>query len=718
MRKLVVCLLTLLFLITVYQKDVYAITGNNSGLAGLWEYPTAEIPDDGSGRFGYTHASPYAYYFIDLAWLPWLEINTRLTTFDTVRLSSGRYYMDKAIDLKAMLYYNKDPHNWFLPSLAFGVTDVTGTEIMKAYYGVATWKFGQVYATLGYGSDRMNGVYTGLAWDIGNFLTLKAEYSPLDYTEDKALGQRVLKGEPSEKFNYGLVLKAPWGTELAASRQRGDEYVVTISQRLNLNGPYIGEGKKHAYNMPGDLRVAEWEDADIEIIIDRVKEALEKFVKVRNIELNITSDDENNKHKITLAYENYGHASHAEAMVRILVVLASVMPETDELVLIQKIAGVPVVTAKFSGEILFDIRARELRDNDHPLNGAVFAWAGDDVDAKELSDFGEKALQTRGEHELKAMIVYEPRIDQTLDKSYEDRWNIDLIYNGRYTNGWNGVVDIKFPLENDVDIWWEPDMNDKIRIQNAGLMYANTIGENSRFWFLGEGGYMDEEWFGANLWARYYGGDGSWWIGTRLSALRAREPESFGGLLSGQLAFFGPFYYDDKDKDAWRFATWLQAGINFATFDVDLQIDYGRYIDEDKGFKISATRHWDDTAIGYWYTKTDVHAPGKDYTKAGVHLEIPAEKWFGSWFGYPSAHIWEQDTLLISTWTLESGRDTGYIRTPEKLLGQMRPSLLRHNVARLLRDYCSYEEVDEKEMFNVENDDTQEIRSILDYIWR
>ena len=48
----------------------------------------------------------------------------------------------------------------------------------------------------------------------------------------------------------------------------------------------------------------------------------------------------------------------------------------------------------------------------------------------------------------------------------------------------------------------------------------------------------------------------------------------------------------------------------------------------------------------------------------------------------------------------------------------MRPSLLRHNVARLLRDYCSYEEVDEKEMFNVENDDTQEIRSILDYIWR
>ena len=65
------------------------------------------------GRFGYTHASPYAYWFIDLAWLPWLEMNVRLSTFDNVWVApsgainntgNGRDYMDKAIDLKAMLW--------------------------------------------------------------------------------------------------------------------------------------------------------------------------------------------------------------------------------------------------------------------------------------------------------------------------------------------------------------------------------------------------------------------------------------------------------------------------------------------------------------------------------------------------------------------------------------------------------------------------------------
>ena len=620
--------------------------------------------------------------------------------------------MDKAIDLKAMLYYNKDSKKWFIPSVAFGVTDVSGTELMRAYFGAATWRFGRLYATLGYGSDRMNGTYAGLAWDIGNWLTIKAEYSPLDYANDKVGGTRVLKKDPSEKYNYGLVLKAPWGTEVAASRQRGDEYVFTVSQRLNLEGPYIGEGKRLAYNAPGDLRIPEWDDADLPIVVERVKEALEKFVKVRDIELNLESDDEG-KRKITLAYENYGYSSHAEAMVRILVVLAAVMPETDELILVQKIASVPIVMAAFSGEILFDIRARELRDNDHPLNGAQFAWASADI-----KNFGEKDLQKRGQHEFKAMLVYEPRIDQTLEHSYLDRWDIDLIYNGRYSNGWGSVLDVRVPLHNDVDIWWEPDMNSKTRIQQAGLLYVNSLGADSRFWFMGEGGYMDEEWFGSNLYGRYYGEDGSWWLGTRLSLLRGRDPESFGGLLSGQLKYWGTYYYDDKDKDAWRFAAWIQAGLNFKTFDVDLQADYGRFIDEDKGFKLSAIRHWDDTAVGFWYTKTDVHAPGKDYTKTGVHLEIPADKWFGSWFGQPSAHIWEQESILISTWDLESGRDSGFIRTPERLLGQLRPRLLRQNVARLLRDYCSYEKLDEDEKYNIEQEDTQEIRSILDYILR
>ena len=195
----------------------YASTGNNTGVTGLWEYPTAEMPNDGGGRFGHSHISPYSSTFIDIVWLPWLEINTRLTTFSTIYIPDmygrGEYYrryMDKAIDLKAMLWHSRNPKYWYIPSIAFGVTDIMGTELMKAYYGVATWRWKDFALTAGYGSDRLNGFFTGFEWDIADWLTFKAEYSPLDYSEDGASGQKVLREEPSKKYNAGLVLKAPW----------------------------------------------------------------------------------------------------------------------------------------------------------------------------------------------------------------------------------------------------------------------------------------------------------------------------------------------------------------------------------------------------------------------------------------------------------------------------------------------------------------------------
>ena len=106
--------------------------------------------------------------------------------------------MDKSIDLKAMVYRSQQ---WYVPSLAAGVLDVMGTELMKAWYGVATWRWGDFSVTAGYGSDRMNGFFAGIAWDVTNWLTVKAEYSPLDYTVDTAGGKHIHPGNPSSKYN-------------------------------------------------------------------------------------------------------------------------------------------------------------------------------------------------------------------------------------------------------------------------------------------------------------------------------------------------------------------------------------------------------------------------------------------------------------------------------------------------------------------------------------
>lgn len=714
LRKAVKALVCVVF--AACSGCAYASTASNTGITGLWEYPTAEIPDDGNGRFGYTHDSPYSFVFIDVAWLPWLEINTRLTTFSTILINNDpeyRRYMDKAMDIKAMLWHSKNPEYWFIPSIAAGVADIMGTELMKAYYGVATWRWGDFALTAGYGNKRLNGFFAGFEWDVANWLTLKAEYSPLDYSNDSASGKKVLTEGPSKKYNAGVVLKAPWGMEGAVSYQRGDEWAFSVSQRINLRGPFIGASRKH-FDAPGDMRIASWEGVDTEELLSRLKSGFEKYTRVRDVDLKLEETDEG--HKISVAYENYGYSSHAEAMTRVLLVLSAVMPEMSEVVLIQKNAGVPIVQAVFPGTLLFDIRAHTLREDD-AVQGSVFSWASAELEEADA----EHLLKSKAQNEVKAMVVYEPRIDQTLKEEYMDRWSLDLIYNGRYSNGWGGVVDVRFPFHVHADtsdingLWWEKDFNDKVRIQNAGLTYANHFGSEGRAWLFGEGGYLNEEWLGANLWGRYYGTDGRWWIGARLAGIRDRDPYSFGGLAKGRNKFYYGTVYDAENEDSWRGLAFAQAGYHFSGFDIDVQADYGKFADGDKGFKVSAVRHWDDTALGFWYTDTDVNAPGKSFTRAGIHMELPADKWFGTWFGNSSAHIWEQDTMILSTWDNESGREGGEIRTPERMIGQLRPVAMRKNVERLLHAYCSYEDEGEN---GKDDEASQEVRSLLEYITR
>ncbi|MBR0258420.1 MAG: hypothetical protein IJQ58_11830, partial [Synergistaceae bacterium] len=102
---------------------------------------------------------------------------------------------------------------------------------------------------------------------------------------------------------------------------------------------------------------------------------------------------------------------------------------------------------------------------------------------------------------------------------------------------------------------------------------------------------------------------------------------------------------------------------------------------------------------------------GKDFTKAGIHMELPAEKWFGSWFGNPSAHIWEQDTMILSAWKQHSGRIGGIVRTPERMMSQLRPASLKINVEKLLKEYCSYDDSE------IKPHDIKQETSLLEYIF-
>ena len=502
--------------------------------------------------------------------------------------------------------------------------------------------------------------------------------------------------------------------EGSISYQRGDEWVFSISQKINFNShSFLGNTRKN-FEAPGESRLINWDSVNKSEIIDRIKTGLEKYVRVRDVDIKL--EELESGHKLSLAYENYGYSSHAEAMSRILIVLSAVMPETTELELIHKNAGVPIIKANFPGSLLFDLRARNIRQGEDTINSAVFSWASRDIQEADEQNL----LRNKAAHEVKAMLVYEPRIDQTLNEEYMDRWDIDLVYNGRYSHGFDGVFDVKFPIHVHADtspgtgLWWEQDFNDKIRIQQAGLTFANHFGDSGRFWVFGEGGWLDEEWFGANFWTRFYGKNGNWWLGTRLSTIHDRDPYSFAGLTKGSWIYYLGNAYDIDFDETWRALMFAQAGYHFTNLDFDIEAGYGRFADGDKGWKFSVTRHWDDLALGFWYIDTDTHAPGKDFTRAGVHMEIPAERWFGTWLGNSSSHIWEQNTMLQSSWSTHSGRDSGTIRTPERMMSQLRPAAMKRNVENYLRSFCSYDENGEFEA----DQENSSIKGLLEYIMR
>jgi hypothetical protein len=700
LRTAKLCLLVAALLVLCRTSGLEAAgTAANPGFVGIWEYPSAEMPDDGNGRFGYTKSSPYAFYYADLAWLPWLEINARLTTFDNIFVAPsgvvnaagiGRDYMDKAIDIKAMLHSSR---KWYIPSLAFGVTDVLGTELMKASYGVATWRIDDKAAlSAGYGTDRMNGFFAGASWKAADWLVLKAEYSPMDYVSD-AVGS--LKPHPDaarSKYNFGAVFETPWGTQGAVSWQRGEELVFSISQSFSMDGQFFkGSGalKDNSYGEPGSPRVAEWEDIDPKGIGEGIIDALSQHVRVRDVEVAVGD------RRIVAAYENYGYSSQAEAMVRVLIVIAAISPHLDEVHLIPRVRGVPVVLASFPGETLYAIRSRDLSQSD-PLASASFTWSGQDFWDDLGGDWAfrsERSLQKRANQDFKAMVVYEPRIDQTLGDDYQSRWNVDLIYERRSSNGWGALADVRVPIFNDVDIWWEPDMNDHVRLHQAVVSYlASLKGEKSdiALWSLSELGWLDENWFGVNQWARAYSANGRLWGGVRLGLLRDRDPLSFAGLPDGRVEYDAGWNYQEG-VDPWQPVWWLEAGYVFPDINLDIQVDYGRFIDTDIGGKLSLVRRWDSSAVGFWISRTDRLSPDKDFTAAGIHLELPAERWFGSWLGNSSAHIWEQEVPLLSVWRIDAGRAPGEWEDPDRLLSQFRPIELRQNVEALLADYCAFE---------------------------
>ncbi len=177
------------------------------GQAGLLSMPDARFAPEGSWRTGYSYLKPYSGVWSSITMFPWLEGSFRYTRIAGVKgfpdsQFEDKYgsYKDKSFDAKVLLL----PERGWAPALALGMQDVGGgTGLFRAPYGVASKQLGQFDFTLGYGRQRIDGVFGGARWTPSALpdWSLVAEYDAYNYKQD-------LRADISGAAKYDKALAA------------------------------------------------------------------------------------------------------------------------------------------------------------------------------------------------------------------------------------------------------------------------------------------------------------------------------------------------------------------------------------------------------------------------------------------------------------------------------------------------------------------------------
>ena len=654
-----------------------ALSPSNSGLTGLWEYPTAEMPGDGKGFMHYSYYTPYKAGGVSMGLFPWLEFNIRITEFENAAKISDNYgyYKDKALDLKLLLINQRG----LIPSVAVGTLDMMGTEIRKAYFGAGTWKYNNIALTLGYATDTYNGFYGGISWAPAEWIEFKAEYSPLDYTKDRIVLQPK---EAEKKYNYGVVLKSPIGLNGSISYQRGEEFCFGINYSYDFTKPLFGGKNKVKLS---ETPSTDWADTDIEKMASSLQKELgKKGFGLRNVVV-LTGDK-----KVHVAFENIGYSSQTEGTVRTMILAAGALPWDTELFSCSPmVRGEPVTRIELNREQISLIRLKKF--NAYDLSRSSVTWApktkygtlpGEDWNT--MAGPGESI--NNGTADIRVALSYEPRIDKPLDKNfYMDRINIDYIGRLRTSKGFEAYLKVRQPIDNDIDIWWQPEINDDTRINKGVLSYVYKMDKN--LWALGEAGWIDELYFGANIWGRWFIKDSPFWIGARASVFKERDVHSFAGLAdykTDSYPTYSGYYYGPSEaagNNDWAVAYWGEAGYHDKIYNADLIARYGKFADSDKGYRLDAIRNWDSASVGFYYTVTDRKTSDKGYTDAGMMFNLPLTFWYD---GHATNTYWDEEFTLLSTFRLFAGRIPGAWMTPEKLIGELTPNRLSQELAPMI----------------------------------
>jgi len=248
----------LLLVMSVFQGSAQA-EPSTTGQTGLINMPDARIEEDGTFRFGTSYFRPYLPVWTSISLMPRLELSGRYTVVRGVSSGLGQGFgdfKDKAFDAKAL--FLKEGKWW--PGVALGSQDFTGTGLFKANYAVASKRFGRTDYTLGYGNERISGLFGGIRhhFDWNKNVSVVVEYDANDYNADPFASDSGADTRDGG-WTYGLEYKKGWlGVQLAT--QGGDvggNAYVSVPLMKPKFVPKIHEPDPYSIKQP-EAAIGQW----------------------------------------------------------------------------------------------------------------------------------------------------------------------------------------------------------------------------------------------------------------------------------------------------------------------------------------------------------------------------------------------------------------------------------------------------------------------------
>jgi len=617
------------------------------GQTGLINMPDARIDEEGTLRFGVSYMQPYGALWSSVSFFSWLEMSARYTSIDNVEGFPGRPdadygdYKDKAFDAKVRLL----KESRYLPQITIGVQDFFGTQVFKSQFITLNKQFGEFDLTLGYGDDRIDGVFGGIRYSPNALKgwSFLAEHDANDYQNDF---KSELSGANNRgKFSLGVNYRWGWlGTQL--SYQEGDEwgilgYVAIPLQKRDFV-PKLDEPKPYSQTVIRPT-LEEWRQnpkysADlIRALETQQYKNVRVFLTGTNLELGVATA------RISLIGKAVGRA------VRTALLMSPIGTQSikvtyytlkDEPVLSYSFNNLDKLDEFFSGKLTYG----EL------INYMTVEYASPEI-AKQLEDskvIPSKAIDNpqddfKVQQSDQGHIVTLEKTDAHLNSFQFVPFNLGIFFNdpsGAFKYDWFVTADYQrflgkgwffnmalaaSVLENVSDVT-QPSNSLLPHVRSDVALYKREKGAKinnmlvnkyliikPRLYARFSLGLYEEMFGGTGGQVLYLPKDQNWAIDLAVDWLRQRDYNGgFGFLDYDTTTAIASLHYRVKDL-----------GLNFT-------LRAGRFLAKDTGARFEVSRRFrSGIKVGAWYTYTngdDITTPGSPddpYQDKGLFMQIP-----------------------------------------------------------------------------------------------